>query len=190
MPFLTGKDLEELQQVIRGCILNDRTSQEKLYKQFYVSLFYMCRRFFRNEHEAIESVNDGMMKVFENIGTYQADKGSFFNWTYTIVRNTALDKLKTSVAFQQRYNGPGATDAVNEAGSDYNPLKALEQRDIYIMLDELSPATRVVCVLFYIEGYAIKEIAQQLGISAGTVKWHLSESRKNLKTIFKRHFNE
>lgn len=150
----------------------------------------MCRRFFRNEHEAIESVNDGMMKVFENIGTYRAEKGKFFNWIYTIVRNTALDKLRMSVAFPIRYDDFGAADALPEVEGDYNPLKALEERDIYVMLDELSPATRVVCTLFYIEGYVIKEIAQQLTISAGTVKWHLSESRKNLKTVFKRHFNE
>jgi RNA polymerase sigma-70 factor (ECF subfamily) len=66
----------------------------------------------------------------------------------------------------------------------------LEGKDLYLLLDRLSPATRVICGLFYLEGYSIKDIAEQLTISGGTVKWHLSESRKKLRSILERHFNE
>ena len=99
--------MEELQQVIQGCVRNERASQERLYKEYYVPLFCLCRRFFQNDHEAIESVNDGMMKVFSGIGSYRAEKGKFFNWVYTIVRNTALDKLRAGVIL------PSLPDAID-----------------------------------------------------------------------------
>lgn len=182
--------MEELQKIIRGCAANDRSSQEKLYKQFYVPLFYMCRRFFQHDHEAIESVNDGMLKVFQNIGSYRDDKGKFFNWVYTIVRNTALDKFRKTNTVPSRIELSNLPETIAEKETGYNPLRSLEEKDVYILLDRLTPATRVVCSLFYIEGYAIKDIADQLTISTGTVKWHLSESRKKLKTIFERHFND
>jgi RNA polymerase sigma factor (sigma-70 family) len=177
--------LEDLQQLIRDCARNDRKSQEKLYKQFYVPLYCLCRRIFQNEHEAIESVNDGMLKVFTNIGSYQGDKGKFFNWVYTIVRNTALDKLRATVPFQEQID---LLTNLPETDAGYNPLRAREWKDMYALLDQLNPATRVVCSLFYMEGYTIKEIAGQLDISTGTVKWHLSESRKKMKTIMERYF--
>jgi len=122
----------DLQQVIQGCVRNERVSQERLYKEYYVPLFCMCRRFFENDHEAIESVNDGMMKVFGHI---------------------------------------------------------TERKDLYILLDQLNPGTRVICNLYYIEGYSVKEIAENVGLTAGTIKWHLSESRKKLKSVLESHFN-
>ena len=70
-----------------------------------------------------------------------------------------------------------------------NPILALEKKDVYILLDQLTPATRVVCNLYYIDGFSIREIAERLGLTSGTVKWHLSESRKKLKPIFERHLN-
>jgi RNA polymerase sigma factor (sigma-70 family) len=182
--------LEELQQVIQGCVRNERASQEKLYKEYYVPLFCLCRRFFHNDHEAIESVNDEMMKVFSKIGSYRADKGKFFNWVYTIVRNTALDKLRADVFLPTLPDAYDADATIAETATDRNPLLALEKKDLYILLDQLSPATRVVCNLYYIEGYTIKEIAERLGLTSGTIKWHLSESRRRLKTVFESHFNK
>jgi RNA polymerase sigma-70 factor (ECF subfamily) len=179
---------EELQQIIKGCVRNERSSQEKLYKQFYVPLFCLCRRIFRNDHEAIEAVNDGMMKVFTKIGQYSAGKGKFFNWMYTIVRNTALDKFRTMVPITSRAEELDAAGAEEEVSG--NPLAALEEKDLYVLLDRLPPATRVIFDLFYMEGYIIREIAEQLDISMGTVKWHLSEGRKKLKTLLERHFSE
>lgn len=150
----------------------------------------MCRRFFQHDHEAIESVNDGMLKVFLNVGTYREDRGKFFNWVYTIVRNTALDKVRKTVPIPVRSELATLADTTPDTDGGYNPVLSLEGKDVYILLDRLSPATRVVCTLFYIEGYPIKDIAEQLEISTGTVKWHLSESRKRLRSVLERNFNE
>ncbi len=150
-------------------------------------MFCLCKRFFQNDHEAREAVNDGMLKVFKNIDSYRSEKGAFFNWVYTIIRNTALDKLKLSVsAFP---SVPRALSGVEPDPGD-NPLRQLESKEVYKLLDHLAPATRVVCSLFYLEGYSIKHAAgEQLKISPGTVKWHLSESRKKLKEILGKRFN-
>ena len=180
--------MEDLEQIIAGCIRNDRKSQEKLYRQFYVPLYCLCRRFFHNQHEAVESVNDGMMKVFERIDTYRPERGRFFNWVYTIVRHTALDKLRASLAWTIRTDLLDAVDMEIDSGD--NPLRSIEEKDIYRLLDGLTPATRVIFDLFYIENYSIRDVAEELSISAGTVKWHLSDGRRRLKSLMEQHFNE
>jgi DNA-directed RNA polymerase specialized sigma24 family protein len=77
----------DLQQVIQGCVRNERVSQERLYKEYYVPLFCMCRRFFENDHEAIESVNDGMMKVFGHIADYGYRQGSGVDEAFDTIRS-------------------------------------------------------------------------------------------------------
>ena len=175
--------MNELDELIKGCIENNRIAQEKLYKKFYPSLFLLCRRFFADDRDALESLNDGMLKVFRNMAKYNPAGGEFFNWAYTVVRNNALDKLKLSTA-------PAPQQLTDDIvlHTD-NPLQSLEQKDVYILLDALQPATRAVCSLFYIEGFQIREISERLQMSSGTVKWHLSETRKQLKVIFKKYYS-
>lgn len=172
--------MENLEEVIAGCIQNDRISQEKLYRSFYPALFCLCKKFFSDDHKALEVVNDGMMKVFNNIHKYER-KGEFFNWVYTIVRNTAIDRIKAVVT---EIGEPSEELPLPQQ----NPLQQLEWKDIYAVLDRLPPASRTVFSLFYLEGYIINEIAEQLNVSTGTVKWHLSEGRKLMKPLIKKYF--
>lgn len=176
--------MDEINQLINGAATGDRRSQEKLYRKFYPALILLCKRFFENDHEALETLNDGMLKIFRNLSAYDNTKGDFFNWVYTVVRNTALDKLKlVGLPPIKELNG------AHELSFEENPLKSLEWKDIYTLLDALAPATRVVCSLYYLEGFSIADISEQLGLSTGTVKWHLSETRKKLKPVFEKYYS-
>jgi RNA polymerase sigma-70 factor (ECF subfamily) len=53
--------------------------------------------------------------------------------------------------------------------------------EIMNLIKRLPPATHAVFVLYAVEGYNHREIAEQLNISEGTSKWHLSEARKTLQ---------
>ncbi len=177
--------MEELTQLINDCIAKNRLSQEKLYRRFYPALFLLCKRISKDDRDALEALNDGMLKVFKNLSRYDNTKGDFFNWMYTIVRNTALDKLKSSKLF--------AIKEINEVTGHFsydNPLQQLEWKDIYQLLDVLTPAVRVVTTLFYIEDFSINDISQKLQVSKGTIKWHLSEARKKIKPVLENYYNQ
>jgi RNA polymerase sigma factor (sigma-70 family) len=173
------KVLNSINEILQGCRQNNRQSQEELYHQFYPALFALCKQFFDDRHEALTALNNGMLKVYKNIGQYDAAKGELFNWMYTIVRNAALTLIRDKKQF--------AVIELNENAATLpagNPFKALEWKDIYVYLGKLPPVTRAVCSLFYIEGLSIKETASSLSIKEGTVKWHLNECRNKLKRIF------
>ena len=57
-------------------------------------MYALCKNFFDDQHEIVSAVNNGMLKVFANIGRYDATKGEFFNWMYTTVRNAELTMLR------------------------------------------------------------------------------------------------
>jgi RNA polymerase sigma factor (sigma-70 family) len=172
--------LENLHEIIEGCKRNDRSSQEKLYRQFYPGLYALCKKFFSDNHDILTALNDGMLHVFKNIGQYDPAKGEIFNWAYTIVRNAAITQINSQKILKQT---TGMTATIEKSLSD-NPFKELEWNEIYYNLDKLPPATRAVCTLHYLEGFSIKEISERLSLSDGTIKWHLSESRNRLKALF------
>jgi RNA polymerase sigma factor (sigma-70 family) len=171
--------LNGLDHIIEGCKRNDRLSQEKLYRQFYPGLYVLCRKFFNDSHDIITALNNGMLNVFKNIRQYDNSKGDIFNWTYTIVRNAAITHYNSKK--RDPVNRP--IDKEIEHLIPNITLKNLDWDDIFFYLDKLPPATRTVCTLYYLEGFAIKEIAGHLCLSEGTVKWHLSESRNKLKAL-------
>ena len=170
--------MTDLEDIIAGCISNNRVSQEKLYRQFYPGLHALCRQFFHDEQDIITALNNGMLNIYKNITSYDDSKGEFLNWCYTIVRNAAITHLKSIKSL----NTVQLDIALH---SDYceNPLIELEWEDLFSYLDKLPPATRAVSSLYYRENFSIKEISQQLNISDGTVKWHLSECRNKLSKL-------
>lgn len=120
-----------------------------------------------------------MLKVFQNIEQYDAAKGSFFNWVYTVVRNAALTQVRNKKTGDALiYTGELADTAF------VNPFEEQEWETIYEMMRYLPVTTRAVCVLYYREGYSIREISDSLEMKTGTVKWHLNESRTRLKNKF------
>lgn len=146
-------------------------------------LFALCKNFFEDKHDILTAINNGMIKVFKHIDQYDASKGEFFNWTYTTVRNAALTLLRDHKTKHFGY------EEINESmffESKDNPFQELEYQDIEIYLNQLPLATRRVCSLYYLDGFSVKEIADAINISQGTVKWHLSESRSKLKVVFRK----
>ena len=51
------------------------------------------------------------------------------------------------------------------------------------MLDEMDETLRVPMVLFYVEGFTVREIARTLRIPEGTVKSRLWNGRKTLREM-------
>ena len=174
--------MNDLEHLIKGCKEQDELSQEKLYKQFYPALFALCKTFFQEKHDIITALNNGMLKTFNHINQYDPDKGDFFNWVYTIVRNAAL----TLVRDKNNKLTYELTEDLQTA-TENNPFKQLEWKDIYYYLDKLPAKTRCVCSLYYLEGFSIKDIASSIEMKEGAVKWHLHECRSRLKTIFEEH---
>ena len=65
--------------------------------------------------------------------------------------------------------------------TDISALDSMAEKDIIKLIQELSPGYRTVFNLYVIEGFAHKEIAEQLGISEGTSKSQLARAKSILQ---------
>jgi RNA polymerase sigma factor (sigma-70 family) len=164
------------QDLIAGCSRNDRRMQELLYKLYCSSMMALCKSYAKNEEDAIEVLQDGFLKVFQQIDRYDAGKSSLYTWMRTIMIRTAIDFLRK----QNAKNVTIEWKKEHDPGVEAEALGRMSAQQILCMLQHLPQTTRVVFNLYITEGYTHKEIGELLEINEGTSRWHLSEARKFL----------
>ena len=171
------------QELVEGCAKNDRKYQEVLYRRYFRSMMYMCLKHTEDRDLAMQIVNNGFLRVFKKIDSYSF-KGSLEGWIRRIVFHSLSDFYKQHSKYIQFLVFEEKEKAIPDTA-----LSKMYVEDILTLVNELPPATKTVFQLFAIEGYSHKEIAQQLQISEGTSKWHLSSARKTLKRLINIHTN-
>ena len=176
---LTGH-ASELEQLIQGCIRNERSSQEKLYRLFYPKMMALVRRYIDQEMQAEEIMNNGFLRAFQKVKQYNF-QGSFEGWLRKIIFHAVADYVKQNTRYTEKILLVEKDEFVHKDHADklyYDQLMQLVQA--------LPDATRTVFNMYVMEGFTHKEIGNILGISEGTSKWHLSEGRKILKEKIER----
>ncbi len=171
--------------LIAGCLRQDRTCQEALYKRFYGKMLGVTMRYARDRDEARDMLQEGFIKVFTSISNFSG-KGSFEGWVRRIVVNTSIDHLRKNkheymIVSSVHSRDGDLPDAVDEA--DENELLQLSEEQLIACIQQLSPAYRAVFNLYVMENLPHKEISERLGISEGTSKSNLAKARYQLKKI-------
>lgn len=137
----------------------------------------MCRRYTQDEDQLISIINDGFLKVFKRIGSYEA-KGSFEGWVRRLVFTSLSDFFRKENKYL-KFMIFDTPDTVMRSDSE----ETLYYQDIIKLMDRLPEKTREVFHKYAIEGYTHKDIGAEMNISEGTSKWHLSEARKKLQQL-------
>ena len=163
--------------LIAGCIAGDRVMQEELYNRFAPKMYAVCLRYANNSDDAQDLLQEGFIKVYKNIHRFRAE-GSFEGWIRRVFINSSIEHLRKKSAKLM-------TVSEKEEGTiedtDISALDSMAEKDIIKLIQELSPGYRTVFNLYVIEGFAHKEIAEQLGISEGTSKSQLARAKSILQ---------
>lgn len=129
-----------------------------------------------NKLEAREILNNTFFKVFKNIEKYDESK-SFKPWLRRITINTALNHYK-----QKKTRGKLVELLPGKETMVVNQIEhKLSYDELIKVLNQLPPQYKMVFILYNIEGYTHKEIADQLNIKVGTSKSNLFRAKKLLQ---------
>lgn len=164
--------------LLKGCLQKDRKYQELLYRKYAKKMYAICQSYARDKSVAQDILQDGFVKVFTKIQTFNPDN-SLEGWIRRVMTNTAIDyfrqnkKLNQFIELEEQHNEEASDDAVN---------KQINVDEILYYLDRLPEGARIIFNLYAIEGYTHKEIAEQLQISEGTSKSQFSRARAIIKT--------
>jgi len=178
---------QQLIHIIQGCVEANRQSQKEFYHSYFGFATGICMRYCNTQDDAMEVVNDGFLKVFRSIGTFNPRhenyEASLMGWMKTIIINTAIDHFRKN---KNNYLTSEIDGSHTEIASTLETaIDSMSYKEIIGMVQSLSPGYRAVFNLHIIDGYKHEEIAQQLNISVGTSKSNLAKARMNIQKMLK-----
>lgn len=169
---------KEIEELIKLCISGDRRAQQKLFILCYPLSMSVCRRYAHTLEEAKSLVNEGMLKVFNQLDRYNLQL-SFGGWVRRIMINTAIDEFRRNKKYLERFADLETEEIPHSFEEDV--LDKISAEELLSLVQQLPPAYRMVFSLYAVEDYTHKEIAEHLGISEGTSKSNYAKAKAKLQ---------
>jgi RNA polymerase sigma factor (sigma-70 family) len=183
MRIISRNTMQITPEILEACEKNDRRAQKKLYELCFRMHMGVCYSYYGNEEDARSALNNAFLKICQHLSSIDGNVKVFYSWSRKVVVNSIIDdfrkqkRLKEHIDFRE-------TDRELEFVQHSNGNEGEEgmrEDDIKDLIKQLPEATRIVFTMYVIDGFSHKEIAETLGFSEGTSKWHLSVARKQLR---------
>ncbi|MBO4837843.1 MAG: sigma-70 family RNA polymerase sigma factor [Lachnospiraceae bacterium] len=167
------------QAVIRKLKEREESSAEELLLHYGPLLRYVIGAILSDERDREECVQDAVLKVWREIGRFDAQKGSWTGWLTTIARNLALNRLRSMAGQESRELTEEETD---KTPTPEEALLRKEQQDA--LQKALGRLKKADCVLFYRKYYyrqTTAQIAAELGTTERAVEGRLYRIKAKLR---------
>src|SRR5262245_10706122 len=146
-----------------------------LFDAHHERLYRLARRLAPGADEALDLVQETFLKAARSLSSVPVGRTSEEAWLVRVLINIRRDEWRKA-AVRERHDvsiGRATVDADQEAA-------LVARATVWRALDALPPRRRAVVIMYELEGLTIPAIASLLGISAITVRWHLSKGRRDL----------
>lgn len=140
-----------------------------------LSLYRVAKSILYDDNDCADAIGEAVTRAFEKLHTLKQDEFAK-TWLIRILINECY-KLK-------RYSQRVMTVVEDEEFEPVLQGKA-DYSELYEAIGRLSSKNRLVIVLYYLEGYSVREIAKMLRIGESAVKNRMSRARKELKEYLK-----
>ena len=157
-----------------------------LFDAHHQRLYRLARRLVPTTDDALDLVQETFLRAARTPTSIPAGVGDEQAWLVRVLVNIRRDQwrkagVRNRVAAESREPAVPVTDA---------ETSLVARTAIWSALDALSPRRRAVVVLHELDGLTVKDVSALLGISAITVRWHLSKGRRDLARILKPFIGE
>ena len=187
---MAAKELRVLsgdQKIIERCLHGDDGAWETVVSSFGKRVYNLSYRYTNRKEEAEDLTQEILIRVYQNLKSYNPEAGSFQNWILRVARNLIIDRYRQIRRFPQA-GGSEELETMNLVDDKIpNPQRSAEQAEASRFLQEgleaLSPELKEAIILRDLEGMAYQEISGLLGIPEGTVKSRINRARIELARL-------
>ena len=165
--------------ILTGCLRNDATAQKELYNRYSPKMLSVCFRYAHNREDAEDMLQEGFIKVFSQIHTFQG-KGAFEGWVRRVIVHTCINILKKNKKFNE------SVDIIHASGvqvREESVPSIIQAKQVIDCIRILPIGYRTVLNLYAIEGYNHKEIAEMLDIEESTSRSQYTRAKQMLEDI-------
>lgn len=179
--------MEITPEILKACVKDDRKAINQLYEHCFYLLMPVCFRYNSNEEDARASYNAGFIKILNALEKVNQDF-NFNAWAKRIMVNALIDEYRKNKKYNTQITKSDSERELDffSTGHANDAESNLGYENIMKLVSELPSTTAHVFNLYVIEGYSHREIGDQLSMSEGTSKWHLSTARKLLREKLER----
>ncbi len=168
--------------ILKGCLKNEASAQRELYNRYSARMLAVCYRFAHNREDAEDMLQEGFIKVFSQIHTFE-NRGSFEGWIRRIIVHTCINILKKNKKFNE------SVDIIHANGvqvREETVPSIIQAKQIVECIRMLPIGYRTVLNLYAIEGYSHREIAQMLDIEESTSRSQYTRAKAMLEDVLLR----
>lgn len=171
-----------LNVVIEQCKRGNQESFRALVMEYQNIVFSLTLKMLCDEEEAKDAVQNTFVLVWKNLEKYDAGKGKFSTWVYTIASRVCLEYLKSR---KKIYPIPDNETVFRQYISNENDERQLMNREwaaiVKVLAARLSPKQQLVFTLSILENRDTEEIKTITGLSADKIKSNLYVARQKIK---------
>ena len=180
------KDSAQLQKDLARVALGDRSAFARVYQATSAHLFAVALRILNRRDLAEDVLQESFVSVWKHAGGYQASTGEPMTWLISIVRNKALDVVRSASA---RHETPSKLNTDGESADIPDerptPLQLLTQATdslaIRGCMEALDASHRQCLALAYYHGMSHSQVAAHMRAPLGSVKAWVRRGLERLK---------
>src|SRR5438128_9812711 len=152
---------------------------EELFDGHHQRLYRLARRLSTTHDDARDLVQETYLRAAQKVRSVPAGTASEEAWLVRVLINLCRDRWRQQAVRQRVAASAYATPTTTPSGE----AAAIARTTIWRALDLLSPRRRAILVMCELEGLSIASVARTLGVTAVTVRWHLSKGRRELAKV-------
>ncbi len=184
----TEADIEVIKRVLAGNV----DAFEIIMRRYNQRLYRIARSILKDEHEAMDAVQDTYVKVYYQLDTFKGPDG-FASWISRIVSNEALMRLRKLHRINYTLDDPMHND-YDEPAHDVQPLDLIAEEQLRHLreqaIDQLPVGNRCVYMMRAVQQLSTRETAQSLDVTEEVVKTRYLRAKRLLKKIFEEHIEK
>ena len=164
-----------MNDIVKRAKNGETQALEQLIHMYEIKLYKTARTILDCEDDINEAIQQTIILVYKNINQLKNEK-SFGAWMFKILVNKCKDIWNQN---SNRNNKILDLDEIQD-------IPSTEKEDYSFVNDALNKLTdeyKEVTILYYYDGFSVKEISKILNLPQGTIKSRLSRARKKLEKI-------
>lgn len=165
--------------ILKGCLKNDPVAQRELYNRYSSKMLAVCYRYAHNREDAEDMLQEGFIKVFLQLHTFE-NRGAFEGWIRRIIVHTCINILKKNKKFNESVDIIHATGI--QVREDSVPA-IIQAKQVVECIRILPIGYRTVLNLYAVEGYSHREIAGMLDIEESTSRSQYTRAKAMLEDV-------